>query len=137
MGNLVSYEVELSLHTADMNTGKMHWNSIISTKKAKYMCLDIKKIYLTAALEYFEYMKIPLALFPLWIVGQYDLSKHQMDGWVHLEMRRAVWGLPQAGILANKKLRQKLAPFRYHECIDTLGLWKHESRPLTFTPCCG
>jgi hypothetical protein len=56
-----------------------------------------------------------------------------MDGWVHLEMRRAVWGLPQAGILANKKLRWKLAPFGYHECIDTPGLWKHESQPLTFT----
>jgi hypothetical protein len=92
-----------------------------------------KKIYLTVALEYYEYMKIPLALFPRWIVEQYDLSKDQLDGWVHLEMRRAVWGLPQAGILANKKLKQKLAPFEYRECIDTPGLWKHESRPLTFT----
>jgi hypothetical protein len=52
---------------------------------------------------------------------------------VHLEMRRAVWGLPQAGILANKKLKRKLAPFGYRECIDTPGLWKHESWPLTFT----
>jgi hypothetical protein len=42
-------------------------------------------------------------------------------------------GLPQAGILVNKKLRWKLAPFGYHECVDTPGLWKHESRLLTFT----
>jgi hypothetical protein len=35
-------------------------------------------------------MKIPLALFPRWIVEQYDLSKHQLYGWVHLEMRRAM-----------------------------------------------
>ena len=90
MGNLVSYEGELSVRTADINTAKIHWNSVISTKNAKYMCLDIKKIYLTAALEYYEYMKIPLALFPRWIAEQYDLSKHQMNGWVHLEMRRAV-----------------------------------------------
>ncbi len=48
-------------------------------------------------------------------------------------MRRAVWGLPQARIFANKKLKWKLAPFGYHKCIDTPGLWKHESRPLTFT----
>jgi hypothetical protein len=72
----------------------------MSTKGAKCMCLD-KKNNLTAALKYFEYMKIPLALFPPWIVEQYDLAKHHKDGWVHLEMRRAVWGL-QAGILANK-----------------------------------
>ncbi len=80
MGNLVSYEGELSVRTVDTNTAKIHWNSVISTKKAKYMCLDIKKIYLTAALEYYEYMKIPLALFPPWIVEQYDLSNHHMDG---------------------------------------------------------
>jgi hypothetical protein len=133
MGNLVSYKGELSVRTADINTAKIHWNSVISTKNAKYMCLDIIFFYLTAALEYYEYMKIPLGLFPPWIVEQYDLSNHHMDGWVHLEMRCAIWGLPQAGILANKKLRWKLAPFGYHECIDTLGLWKHESWPLTFT----
>jgi hypothetical protein len=48
-------------------------------------------------------------------------------------MRRAVWGLPQAGILANKCLRWKLAPFGYHESENTPGLWYHESRPITFT----
>jgi hypothetical protein len=44
MGNLVSYEGELSVCTADINTAKIHWNSVISTKGAKYMCLD-KKIF--------------------------------------------------------------------------------------------
>jgi hypothetical protein len=44
-----------------------------------------------------------------------------------------MWGLPQAGILVNKKLKRKLAPFGYRECIDTPGLWKHKSWPLTFT----
>jgi hypothetical protein len=78
-------------------------------------------------------MKMPLSLFPKWIVGQYDLNTHAKDGWVHLEMRRAVWGLPQAGILANKRLRQKLAPFGYSECVDTPGLWIHQTRPISFT----
>jgi hypothetical protein len=43
MGNLVSYKGELSVRTADINMAKIHWNSVISTKGAKYMCLDIKK----------------------------------------------------------------------------------------------
>ena len=55
MGNLVSYKGKLSVQTADISTAKIHWNSVISNKKAKYMCLDIKNFYLTAALEYFEY----------------------------------------------------------------------------------
>ena len=44
-----------------------------------------------------------------------------------------VWGLPLAGIFANKRVQQKLAPFGYYECVNTPGLWYHESRPITFT----
>jgi hypothetical protein len=56
-----------------------------------------------------------------------------LDGWVYIEMRRAVWGLPQAGILANKHLRRKLALFGYYESVNTPSLWRHEWQPLTFT----
>ena len=97
------------------------------------MCLDIKNFYLTAKLEYFEYMRMPLDLFPLWIQEQYDLKALAYNGFIHLEMRRAVWGLPQAGILANKRLRQKLAPFGYYEHVNTPGLWCHNTRPISFT----
>jgi hypothetical protein len=57
--NLINYEGNASVLTADLYTAKLHWNSVVSTKDARYMCLDIKFFYLTAALEYFEYMKNP------------------------------------------------------------------------------
>jgi hypothetical protein len=47
-------------------------------------------------------------------------------------MHCAMWGLPQAGILANKLLRRKLAPFGYYECVNTPSLWYHELQPITF-----
>ncbi len=80
MGNLITYDGELSFRTADINTAKLHWNSVVSTPNAEYMCLNIKNVYLTSALEYFEYMKMPLNLFPIWIIKQYDLTKHAKDG---------------------------------------------------------
>jgi hypothetical protein len=86
------------------------WNSVLSTDDAKYMCLDIKFFYLSAPLDHFKYMKMPIALFPQWTIDQYNLTKHALHGFVYLEMRRAVWGLPQAGILANKLLRKRLLP---------------------------
>jgi hypothetical protein len=49
-------------------------------------------------------MKIPVALFPEWIKKQYNLDTHARDGFVFLKIRCTVWGLPQAGILANKLL---------------------------------
>jgi hypothetical protein len=86
------------------------WNSVLSTEGAKYMCLDIKNFYLTVALDYYEYMKIPLALFSEWIKTQYNLDTHARDGFVFLEIRHMVWGLPQAGILANKLLQKRRKP---------------------------
>ena len=44
-----------------------------------------------------------------------------------------MWGLPQAGILANKLLRKRLAPHKYYECVNTPGLWRHQTQPITFS----
>ena len=40
-GNLIQCNLEVSVHTANINTAKLHWISIVSMKKARYMCLDI------------------------------------------------------------------------------------------------
>ncbi len=106
---------------------------MLSTQKAKYMCLDLKNVYLSAPLDQYKYMRIPLELSPSWIVAHYNLLTKVHRGHIYLEMRWAVWGLPQAGILANKLLRKRLAPHGYYECKQMPGLWKHFSRPILFT----
>jgi hypothetical protein len=131
-GNLVTYKSSPSIHTADLNTAKFHWNSVISTP-AKYMCLDIKKNHLMACLKYFEYMQIPLTLSPKWIQIQYKMKGVAYQGYTYLEIRHTVWGLPQAGILANKRLQKKLRPFGYFKHMNTPGLWYHELHPISFT----
>ncbi len=72
-------------------------------------------------------------LFPKWIQIQYSMKELVYSKYIHLEMRWAVWGLPPAGILANKRLRQKLALFGYFKHVNTPGLWYHELRPISFT----
>jgi hypothetical protein len=64
-GNLINYPGELTTRTADMTTAKLHWNSILSTPKARYMCLNIGNFYLTATLDRYKYMKMPISMFPL------------------------------------------------------------------------
>jgi hypothetical protein len=48
-------------------------------------------------------------------------------------MRRAVRGLPQAGILMEKCLHHKLEPFGYYKNTNIPGLWHRESKPIKFT----
>jgi hypothetical protein len=44
-----------------------------------------------------------------------------------------MWGLPQASILANKLLWSCLDPHGYFKCNHTPSLWKHATRPISFT----
>ena len=86
------------------------------------MCLDLKSFYLSVPLEQYEYMCILIGMFPAWTIKQYVLLTKVVRGYVYLELRRTVWGLPQVGILANKLLRKCLAPKGYYECKQTPGL---------------
>ncbi len=76
---------------------------------------------------------MPLSIFLQTMIDQYNLTEHAKNGFVYLEIRKAIYGLPQAGILANKLLRQRLCPHGYYEVAHTPGLWKHITRPTQFT----
>ena len=41
-GNLIDNTGELLVPTANIDTTKLHWNSLVRTALAKYMCIDIK-----------------------------------------------------------------------------------------------
>ena len=49
-----------------------------------------------------------------------------------MEIRKCIYGLPQAGLLANQLLTKRLALHGYHPCEFIPGLWKHDTRPVTF-----
>jgi hypothetical protein len=44
-----------------------------------------------------------------------------------------MYGLPQAGRLANNLLVKRRAPHGYHPVEHTHGMWSHTTRPVTFT----
>jgi hypothetical protein len=100
-GNLIKYDGDVLTRSADLTTSKCLWNSVISTTGAKYMCLDVKNIYLGTPMEHFEYLRIPMKLIPLEIITQYALLPLVSDGHIYIEVQKGVYGLPQAGILAN------------------------------------
>ena len=132
-GNLITTPEDVTTRTADLVTTKILWNSVLSTPGAKYACFDIKSFFLTAPLTRYEYMKIPFDIFPPHTIEQYNLRDKVKDGFIYLECRRCIYGLPQSGALANQLLRQRLAPAGYFEVPHTPGLWKHVTRPIQFS----
>ena len=77
-------------------------------------------------------MKIKAELIPPEFMKEYDLTSKIKNGYVYMEIRKGMYGLPQAGILANDLLRKRLGESNYYE-TSTPGLWKHTTRPVTFT----
>jgi len=92
-------------------------------------------MYLKTPLDRYEYMKMPLTLFPTDIIEYYKLIDKALDEYIYMEIRKGMYGLPQAGILANKLLKERLARHGCFEQPHTSGLWKHVSHPVWFNLC--
>jgi hypothetical protein len=55
------------------------------------------------------------------------------DGHIYLEVQKGMYRLPQAGILANHLLAKRLAPRGYRQTTTNLGVWTHDTLPITFS----
>ena len=131
-GDKSDYPFEVSTQTVDITTFKMHINSIISTPGAKHMTLDLKNFYLNTPLSRVEYMKIPLRIIPQAFIEQYNLQAIAVDGHVMTEISQGIYGLPQAGKLANDLLIQRLATGGYYPAPHTPGYFIHASKKISF-----
>lgn len=132
-GDRIDYPGNVSTPTADITTAKLVFNSTISTPGAKFMTVDIKNFYLGTPMERYEYMWIPLDLIPQVIIDQYNLNDLAHNGRVLVEIRKGMYGLPQAGQLAYERLVIHLAKYGYAPTRHTPGLWKHHTRPILFS----
>jgi hypothetical protein len=131
--NLIKHDGDVSTRSADLTTSKCLWNRVISTEGAKYMCLDVRNFYLGTPMEDFEYLRIPIKRTPLEIITHYNLLPLVSDGHIYIEVQKGMYGLPQAGILANHLLAKRLAPHEYLQTKTTPGLWAHDTLTVTFS----
>jgi hypothetical protein len=133
-GDKVHYPGDVGTPTADLTLVKMHINSVISTRGARYMTLDVKKFYLNTPMVRYEYVRIKIDDIPEEIIVEYNLcDKVTPDGHVFVEIQKGMYGLPQAGILAQQLLEQRLNKHGYSQSKAVPGLWTHETRPISFT----
>jgi hypothetical protein len=78
-------------------------------------------------------MVINLSSLPQETIDKYDLIDLAQDGKVYIEIQKVMYGLPQAGILTNELLQRNLAKDGYRPTQHTHVLWKHGTRPISFS----
>eukprot|EP00957_Ditylum_brightwellii_P172491 13132723-Ditylum_brightwellii.AAC.1 len=107
-GNLIEYPGSVTTKTAEVETAKILFNSILSTKDAKFATIDIKSFYLNTPMGRYEYMNIPYHLIPDKVKKEYNLNEIVKEGFVYMEIHKGIYGLPQAGKIANDQLIKHL-----------------------------
>eukprot|EP00804_Cyclotella_cryptica_P009373 CCRYP_018077-RA/>CCRYP_018077-RA protein AED:0.09 eAED:0.09 QI:0/0/0/1/1/1/2/0/1069 len=134
-GNRINFPGDCGTPTANMITVKILLNSVISTVHAMFMTIDIKDFYLNTPMERPEYMRLKLADIPAAIIELYHLRDIARDGYVFVRIQKGMYGLPQAGIIAQQLLKQRLQANGYHQSKINPGFWTHDWRPICFALC--
>jgi hypothetical protein len=112
-------------------------NSTISDAKnrARYCTGNLKDFFLVSDMKIYQYMRVHRKYVPAAIIDKYGLTRAHFDskGYVYLEIQKGMYGLKEASILAYNQLKAHLAPYNYSPGCFRTGLWKHDTRPTTFT----
>ena len=90
------------------------------------MTMDITNFYLMTPLSRPEYIRVSIKDIPDEIIREYELNLIVTeDGMIYIEDNRGMYGLPQAGLLANELLEKRLNKRGYCQSKLDPGLWKH------------
>ena len=96
---------EATTQTADFTTVKLHLNSIVSKPHGKFCGIDINNLYLDTPFDHSEVACIATKYVPQQWIDEYNLPPIISNSYLHLKVVKGMYGLPQAGILANKLLK--------------------------------
>jgi hypothetical protein len=109
-GDRTDYVGEVLTKTADLTTIKCLLNSVVSKPKGGFMTANVKNFYLNTPMDRPEYMRISIKNIPQEIIDEYQVQNLVHKGYVYCKIVKGMYGLPQAGRLANKLLEQRLKP---------------------------
>jgi hypothetical protein len=104
-------QLAVTTQTANLTTTKILFNSVLSTNNAKMLTTDLKDFYLGGTpMERYKYMRIPIHMIPNSIMVLYKLHGLNHDGHIYAKIHKGMYGLPQAGKIANACLTKFLEP---------------------------
>ena len=108
-------------------------SSVISTTGTKFMTIDIRDFYLNTPTERLEFVRMKIANFPEDVIEHYNLRNKVVEkGNLYIKCVKGMYGLPHAGIIAQKLLEERLNAAGYYQSDKTPGFWKHKWRPICF-----
>ena len=136
-GDRLSYSSDTGSPAASLLETKLLLNSTISDaqKGARFMSLDLKDFFLVTPMMKPEYMKVPIKYFPIDIKLKYKLEEKVHGNYVYIKIKKGMYGLKQAAVLAYDNLVKNLVQYGYEPIPQTDSFWHHKTRPTKFCLC--
>jgi len=136
-GDRVNYPGDVSARTADMEVVKALIHSAASDRAhgtgGLLLTADIVDFYLGTPLERPEYVRIPLRYIPATVLDKYQLRSFLANGSILFQINKCMYGLPQAGLLSQRRLIAHLAMHGYTQDANVPCLFTHADLGTTFT----
>ena len=110
-GDRLTYAADAGSPAANMLETKILINNVISdaSKGARFMSADLKDHFLATPMEGVEYMKVQYKHFLDDIRRRYKLDeKVTTSGHIYIRIKKGMYGLKQAAILAYRHLKNNL-----------------------------
>ena len=116
-GNNLEFGGDVSAKVASMEAKKTLLQFTVTEPGARFASMDIKDFYITKMhrLEKSVYIKTPIKDIPKETIAEYDLKKFERDGIVIFKVDGCMYGLKEAGLIAQKALLKVLNTNGYSE----------------------
>ena len=131
-GDNSDYEGERTSTMAEITAVKIAFNTIVSDATLDYCTLDLKDMYLQSTLDRPEYMFMPLAMIPMELRKELGMTHLPESTRILWEVYKALYGMPQAGRLAQHDLVRILKTGGYTMSPTTPCLFTHPTRKIKF-----
>jgi len=88
-GDRVNYPGAVATPTAEMLVAKMLFNSVISTKDARFMTMDISNFYLMTPLHRPKFIRMKLSDIPDKVIRRIQATRESHQKWQHLHQNQS------------------------------------------------
>ena len=87
---------------------KHHVNRTISDTTSRYMCMDVKYLYLNNRMDREKYIMIYISRIPQEFSEKYNLAEKSHNGYIYTRVKKVMYGTPQEGCISHDDLVKHL-----------------------------
>ena len=129
------YLEDTAAYIADLTTVKLLLNKVVSTPDARFMTIDITDFYLGTPLTKKQYMRVHRRMIPYDTQTHFNITdaRYWYKDHILVEISKGMYGLTEAGILAQERLYEHLGKYGFYLTKNTPGLLRHETRDIIFS----